>query len=1801
MQRHLGSRRNLTFCQKYRLLLWKDMKLQLGNRVELALIILLSALMPLLVAIGTRIAKSMFPADIVMEKAPGPKSVNMSFFEDIYFTPLNGVVDTIISNLALALNCKNTVGFDTLREMQVNMFKNQKAVGVAFPNDWFTIINYPDSLNFTIYTPTYIKRSSFKYFESGFLLIQEQVSRIFIDSKSGANITKVQMNHFPYPRYVPNHYAESANIMTYMMLVSFFYPCITIAKYIVAEKERQQKAILNTMGFKNSIHWLAWYTKSMVLLILCLLIIIIMFAIGAVYKFSNLICLILVLLVYIHSLVFFAFFVSSFCSKSFPAVLATLLLYVATGIPFAIVGTAKSSLSSQAAASLGLNSALFYILDSVATMELQSVGVQWYTMAKTASYGHKLSIVGYMMIMFAISWIELIICLYIEEVRPGEFGVPKSWYFPCQKQYWCPRRFVPSVFYEEPLLPISRPSSNRSFPFPNPSRSFWGNTNPQREVEIQKLPTNQQTGVDIKNLSKKFGYREVVKNLSFKMYENEITALLGHKGAGKTTTILMLCGMLPPTNGTAFINGHDITSDPNLAKTSLGICPQHSVLFRGLSVKDHIYFFSRVKGYSKIEARIESDLYVGKLDLVSYRKRDALKLSGSSQRRLSLACALCGGSKVILCDEPASGLDPRGRHDLWRLLQKEKHGRTVLLTTHLMEEGEILGDRIAIMSDGQLRCYGTLPFLKQSQNTCYTLSCVMSSIIKVDKLTEIINRYMNTVTPVIRGLEVTYKLPRSRADKFADMFRQLENNKKSFDVISFGLSDSVLDEIFLNLEANQEIRFKGGADPGDSDKVDFGTQTSLSTLRGPVPSEPEQMPESIIKTQDNKPKKKPKPEKKPEPEKKPDPEELQETQKPKPIERLRVMTRRKATCMSRWRAMMIKKAYYTASHVFIFLIILIIPLIYILIVIATGEKDSPISIIPTVFPLSLDYYNYEDIIILLEVKNNLYKDEEVAYKHSVSGAATVQKVSSVFSYLFEAPPLRRRDIRRKYVCGASFNDSSIITAWFNSDAFEHSAPIAMNLIYNTLGKIAIGHSFSISVSRGQLQDFVVTDKTKHRSKRQNGLDYEDYSDFETQENDGFIVDKGTTDNPSPDDDLRPPPHKPGLISQMPISESALVLFEERDKMYLFFGAIIAITAYLALALSIFTVFVTEERQNQVKLLREIHGLKRSDFWLTHFVWDLLIYSIFMAALTLALYKAAMWYQVLIILLLIGFACLPFVYLCSLLFKKPCTAFSMNFTILVITGGILFCGLFLTRSNSLRATFIIFPMYVGAFGLFKCLSWREYCEREILPPIDDLECNFGSCNVFCACKPENNWIEVWLLVVHGLIWFFLLWISSLGHVILNKLTSTKSNRDWNYFDKDNKVLDEEKRVAQIPNYEYEEYSIIVDQVKKNYCRTKAVKCVSFAIKPGECFGLLGSHEAGKSSIYRMIVGETRISAGNIYVRGNSLREHRNAAKKEIGYCPQSDTLHGFLTGRQTLKIYCLLMGVPKNEIKMVSEQLAIDFGFSNQLDEKISTYSGGTKRKLNVALAVNSGTVICLDEANSGIDPTTRHFLCHKIESVSKGGRAVLLTTNNMEVVNATCSRVGFLVAGEMSCMGSMQQVRSEVSNINVIKIKVNTKQEEEKKVMRKFKSEMAKIFPMAKLQETLENYLRYHINKNATTLSNLFYQMELKRSEGKLEDYSITQASLKEIYMELNDEDFAVLVDSDSESSEVSHEDEATFTINKKPSSKYILDKDKFKEKKSERKKKKEKEIKKRPATSSSSTDSDEPVSDNSKKPRKWF
>ena len=186
----------------------------------------------------------------------------------------------------------------------------------------------------------------------------------------------------------------------------------------------------------------------------------------------------------------------------------------------------------------------------------------------------------------------------------------------------------------------------------------------------------------------------------------------------------MLTGMLDITSGSATAYGHDIETEMDSIRKIMGVCPQHDILFENLTVKEHLEMFATFKGMKSEDIDKEVKKLIEDVDLVEKTDYLSSTLSGGQQRRLSVAIAFIGGSKLIYLDEPTSGMDTSARRYIWTMLKNYKSQRIVILTTHFMDEADFLGDRIGIMGEGKLICCGSSVFLKNKFGVGYNLTMV---------------------------------------------------------------------------------------------------------------------------------------------------------------------------------------------------------------------------------------------------------------------------------------------------------------------------------------------------------------------------------------------------------------------------------------------------------------------------------------------------------------------------------------------------------------------------------------------------------------------------------------------------------------------------------------------------------------------------------------------------------------------------------------------------------------------------------------------------------------------------------------------------------------------------------------------------------------------------------------------------------------------------------------------------------------------------------------------------------------------
>ncbi len=218
--------------------------------------------------------------------------------------------------------------------------------------------------------------------------------------------------------------------------------------------------------------------------------------------------------------------------------------------------------------------------------------------------------------------------------------------------------------------------------------------------------------IEASGLVKRYKNVTAVDKLNLKIYRGELFSLLGVNGAGKTTTIKMLTCITKPTDGDAFVGGYSITEEAEQVKRLIGVSPQETATAPNLSVKENLELMCGIHGFSKEKTEAKINELSGQFALSSVLKRKAGKLSGGWQRRVSIAMALISEPKILFMDEPTLGLDVLARHELWDMIRSLKGKVTVILTTHYMEEAEVLSDRIGVMKDGKLLAVGTVEDLK---------------------------------------------------------------------------------------------------------------------------------------------------------------------------------------------------------------------------------------------------------------------------------------------------------------------------------------------------------------------------------------------------------------------------------------------------------------------------------------------------------------------------------------------------------------------------------------------------------------------------------------------------------------------------------------------------------------------------------------------------------------------------------------------------------------------------------------------------------------------------------------------------------------------------------------------------------------------------------------------------------------------------------------------------------------------------------------------------------------------------------
>uniref|UniRef100_A0A5F9D033 ABC transporter domain-containing protein n=1 Tax=Oryctolagus cuniculus TaxID=9986 RepID=A0A5F9D033_RABIT len=1409
------------------------------------------------------------------------------------------------------------------------------------PEGWCTSFLYPPN---PLQEPRMYKQAdggSPGYNREGFLAIQHAVDKAVMwhhAHNTAADMfgsLSVLLKRFPYGPFIQDRFfLVLQNEFPLLLMLSFICVELVIINSISLEKEKKLKV--------NGV---------------------------AVFTSSDPILIFVFLMCFAIATIFFAFMVSTFFQRAHVGTAVGGIFFFLTYLPYLYLTFNYQQRSH-------LQKILFCLLSNVAmalgvrfisVLEAEGLGVQW---KDVGSVRGEFNFTHVLLMLLLDSSLYCLVAWYVEAVFPGKFGTPKPWYFFAMPSYW---RGKPA------------PVTQTRLAVGVPEKSVTGKV-------LQEEPTDLMKGIEIQQLYKVFykGRSEhiAVKGLTVNLYRGQITVLLGHNGAGKTMTCWMLTGLIPCSGGKAYINGYEISQDMAQIRKSMGWCPQHDILFDNLTVAEHLSFYAQLKGLSphKCPEEVKQMLHV--LSLEDKRDSRCRFLSGGMKRKLSIGIALIAGSKVLILDEPTSGMDAISRRAVWDLLQQQKSDRTILLTTHFMDEADLLGDRIAIMAKGELQCCGSPLFLKQKYGAGYYITLLKTPRCNTEALSHLMYHHIpNAVLESSAGEEVIFILPRESVHRFESLFNDLELKQAELGIASFGASVTTMEDVFIRSVL------------GDSSCVFLVALSQSSRRHGQWG--------------------------------------LDECE----VDAGSVVLSFRLLCQQ-FLAMLLKKAMHSWRGWMLMLSMqVLVPLLVIVLslFLFSFKERSMASV-----PLALTLKAYGRTVVPFSVPQNPRLDPQLSERFAdmlvAQGQVPLEVPGSLETFLLKKAKEEPENFNKFYLVAASFKDDgnqTIVTALFNNQAY-HSPALALSLVDNFLFKLLSGNRASII----------------------------------------------TSNHPQP---------------QGPKGHYLVV--------NLLFGI-----AFLSSSFSILTV---RERRIKAKHIQFVSGVYLWAYWLSALLWDLisfLVPTLLMVVVFLYYNEEVFTHRgnilaLVLMLILYGWAIIPLIYIISFSFESASHA-CVKLVVMVnqrqrktfLSVSLSHCPLYLgyeAISENLDHAFLALPGH--CLGMAFCNLYYNF-ELQRFCSVKNLKKYVVQKNIYAW---ESLGIGKYLtaLAISGPVYIILLFL------IETSAFWTLKARLSDFCGKPSLVTPEDQDVAK-------EHRELPDctEVYENKVPVVAVNKVSFTVQAKECFGLLGLNGAGKTSIFKMLAGEKPITSGEAFVRGISISSDLERVRKWIGYCPQFDALLNFMTGRETLVMYSRIRGIPECHISTCVDQILEDLVLYMDADKLVKTYSGGNKRKLSTGIALlGEPAVIFLDEPSTGMDPVARRLLWDTVARARESGKAVVITSHSMEECEALCTRLAIMVQGQFKCLGSPQHLKSKFGSGYSLQAKVRSRGQQE--ALRDFKAFVDLTFPGSVLEDEHQGMVHYHLPGHNLSWAKVFGLLEAAKNEYQLDDYSVSQVSLEDIFL----------------------------------------------------------------------------------------
>ena len=655
----------------------------------------------------------------------------------------------------------------------------------------------------------------------GFLQVQDFVDSAIIELHTGEKPTdEVLLQQFPYPCFLRNNYLSglfTAQMIQVALIFGYSAIISTFVREYAWERESKNGQIIQVMGMKSYVMWTSNIIIMCGIFTFNSLLLSVLMSVGQILPKTSFEIVFITLLAYSTSVAAFVYMLSVTVKKATSGSVVTFLLFIMAFLPFLILVSLDGEISSvvKGLSALFMNSSLGFCFLYITRYEQQQVGMSWENIGISPIDGDSFTWMHYMLFLLLDTFIYGMIGLVISNLS----NIDGSWMS---------------------------------------SKSEKIITDPKSE---QSSDTTTE-GIKLVSLTKEFrlgrrNRRVAVDGLSMTFAKNEITGLLGHNGAGKSTTLSMLTGILQPSRGNIVVDGIIFSDQWEQYRKIVGFCPQQSILYENLNTIEHIRLYASLKCKDKNDVEKTSKNLLKKMNLEDKIFTPSKHLSEGLKRRLSIALAFAGDSSIVILDEPTAGVDAAARRHIWDFISDCKENKTIIITTHYMDEAESLCDNIAIIHKGKLLHHGPTIHLQNEHGSGLQLNISMginsqnptevtsvsssrASIEHSNPNSDPIDKHVNHIVPTAKKVthsatRRSYALPVEEEKDYQNyhaLFAVLENEKQILDISTFSIASPNLEDIFLSMTLEADSDMKENIRPKRPllDENSVGTESEVSSM-----------------------------------------------------------------------------------------------------------------------------------------------------------------------------------------------------------------------------------------------------------------------------------------------------------------------------------------------------------------------------------------------------------------------------------------------------------------------------------------------------------------------------------------------------------------------------------------------------------------------------------------------------------------------------------------------------------------------------------------------------------------------------------------------------------------------------------------------------------------------------------------------------------------------------------------------------------------------------------------------------------